>query len=286
MPQILPRLAFLFALSALVVYFHGTLFDVKIPLNPAPFTLTGVALAIFLGFRNSAGYDRFWEARKILGALLNESRTLARQAVTLTTLPSDSQEIKIFLRHLIAVTYALKHQLRGTDCAADLKRLLGDAEYEKIKDVNFKAAFLLRYLSQWTRDRMMAGEMDPMTRTSLDATLVRISDCIGGCERIAGTPIPYAYGVLLHRTVYVYCLSLPFGLTDSIGWATPFFAVFIGYTFMALDEVVTQIEDPFGTEDHDLPLDYLARFIEISVEEIEGKPHPEGVPRPENYLLT
>jgi putative membrane protein len=82
LPKILPRLILLFILSCAIVYLNGSLFNYKIPLTPAPFTLFGIALAIFLGFRNNASYERFWEARKLWGALLNTTRSLARQALT------------------------------------------------------------------------------------------------------------------------------------------------------------------------------------------------------------
>lgn len=89
LPTLLPRLALIFAVSLLAVIGHGRLFHWKVPLNPTPFTLVGVALAIFLGFRNNASYDRFWEGRKLWGALLNDTRSLAGQALTMTTLAKD-----------------------------------------------------------------------------------------------------------------------------------------------------------------------------------------------------
>ena len=124
MPQILPRLMLLFSISIGIVFLKGTLFHFKIPLNPAPFTLFGIALAIFLGFRNNASYDRFWEARKLWGALLNDTRSLARQALTLSGYSSTSEEVETFINYLIAFVYALKHQLRQTDASADLEKRL------------------------------------------------------------------------------------------------------------------------------------------------------------------
>jgi len=124
LPKILPRLLMLLALSVVVVALKGKLFHYKIPLSPAPFTLFGIALALFLGFRNNASYERFWEARKLWGALLNDTRSLARQAISLSGYSPGSQEITLFVNYLIAFTYALKHQLRHTDAKADLQRKL------------------------------------------------------------------------------------------------------------------------------------------------------------------
>src|ERR1700754_397803 len=100
LPKVLPRLIMLLVLSVSIVFFKGTLFHYKIPLNPAPFTLFGIALALFLGFRNNASYDRFWEARKLWGALLNDTRSLARQALTISGYAPESDEVTTFINYL------------------------------------------------------------------------------------------------------------------------------------------------------------------------------------------
>lgn len=97
---------------------------------------------------------------------------------------------------------------------------------------------------------------------------------MGGCERIAGTPIPFTYSVLLHRTVYIYCFLLPFGLVDSIGWMTPVMVVFVGYTFIALDALITELEEPFGEEPNDLALNTMSQNIETSLLEMIGQEPP------------
>jgi putative membrane protein len=123
----------------------------------------------------------------------------------------------------------------------------------------------------WAK-RMVAEErMDSITQSAFEQNLDKISAIIGGCERIASNPIPYAYSVLLHRTVYIYCLLLPFGLVDTTGWMMPVLVVFIGYSFVALEAIVRQIEDPFGTEPNDLPLTAICETIENSLLEMTGQ---------------
>ena len=99
-----------------------------------------------------------------------------------------------------------------------------------------------------------------------------------GCERIAGTPLPFAYTLLLQRTAYVVCLLLPFGLASTTGLATPLFTALIAYTFFGLDALSEELEDPFGTEANDLALDGLCHVCEISVFEALGESAP--TPRP------
>ena len=278
--DILPRLIFLFLLSTLVLIFKGQIFNYKIPLNPAPFTLVGIALAIFLGFCNSTAYDRYWEGRKLWGALLIDCRSLARQAITLTGLRNDSDEVREFTNLLIAVTHALRHQLRGSDSSTEMARLLPDELTKKLAVARYQPILLLTEMGIWVKKMVNEGKLDSITQTAFDQNLDKVSGIIGGCERIASNPIPYAYSVLLHRTVYIYCLLLPFGLVDSTGWMMPVLVLFIGYTFIALEAIVREIEDPFGTEPNDLPLTTICETIENSLLEMTEQPlRPVTVPQ-------
>jgi putative membrane protein len=144
LPQLLPRLLLLFMMSAVIVYFKGTLFDYKIPLNPAPFTLFGIALALFLGFRNNASYDRFVEGRRLWGALLNDTRSLTRQALTLSGHAADSSEVSAFVHYLICFTYCLKHQLRQTDPIRDLEKWLPAELVSQIGEAHFKPIMIMK----------------------------------------------------------------------------------------------------------------------------------------------
>lgn len=272
LPKILPRLLFLFILSVGVVAANGRLLTFKIPLNPAPFTLFGIALALFLGFRNNASYDRFWEGRKLWGAVLNDTRSLARQSFTLSSYQAASVEINEFINLLIAYTYALKHQLRSTDADEDLKRLLPADILEKVRGAVYKPVMLIIEMGSWVQKRKCDGTIDIMAQLAFDQNLNKLSDIVGGCERIASTPIPYTYSVLLHRTVYLYCLLLPFGFVDSLGWFTPLITVFIAYTFVALEAIADEIEEPFGIEPNDLALNEMSRMIENTLLEIAGRP--------------
>jgi putative membrane protein len=280
LPKILPRLLILLFVSICVVYFKGKLFHYKIPLNPAPFTLFGIALALFLGFRNTTSYDRYWEARKLWGALLNDTRSLARQALTISGYAPESDEVTTFINYLIAFTYALKHQLRKTDPGADLQKRLSPELCNELKDVIYKPVILMREMSAWVQ---RAGT-HAILRASFDQNLDKLSEVVGGCERIASTPIPFSYRVLLHRTVYFYCFLLPFGFVDSLGWLTPVIVVFIAYTFIALEAVADEIEEPFGTEANDLALSAMSLMIETTLLEMAGKPLPKQT-KVRNYTV-
>uniref|UniRef100_E1TB12 Bestrophin-like protein n=1 Tax=Burkholderia sp. (strain CCGE1003) TaxID=640512 RepID=E1TB12_BURSG len=288
LPQLLPRLALIFAISVVAVAAHDHLLPISLNLNTtAPFSLVGIALAVFLGFRNNASYDRWWEARKLWGQLLNDSRSLTRQALTLRARQLPQEDLIEFCTALGALAHALRHQLRRTDPRDDLAARLPPALLERVMASRYKPATLMLVLGEWVQRHAQSGAIDPMAVLAFDRNLNGLSDVIGGCERIASTPLPFAYSVMIHRTVYFFCASLPFGLVDSIGIFTPVFAVFVAYTFMAHEAIASQIEEPFGTDDNDLALNTMSIIIEDAMRDLRGEP-PLALPgpQPESFALT
>ncbi len=280
--RIVPQLGIVLSLSMFAVWKEGTLFQHKVPLNATPFTLVGVSLALFLGFRNSASYDRWWEGRKFWGALVNVTRSLTRQAVTYV---GNRDQAREFVDLLVAFTYAMRDQLRG-ESSGRLPGLLPAGLAPEVLQSRYKPLVILRMLSEWVVERYHEGSIGEVTLSSFDSNLNELANILGGCERIAGTPLPFSYSVTIHQTVYLYCALLPFGLVDAIGWMTPAISVFVAYSFMALDALAAELEHPFGSDDNDLPLNAISRTIELSVREIFGEPLIGEAPlQPENFLL-
>ncbi len=260
-------------------------------LSPIPFSLMGLPLAVFLGFRNSSCYDRYWEARKLWGELLQRSRNLARQVLHLVdwpTPPADPRDladprVRLLLR-TAAFCHALKALLRGQpQHDADLSGLLQPAEQAALAG-NRPQALMLNQgadLAQCRRD----GLLDSIRAVQIDETLSALTIAAAGCERIRHTPLPFSYRLLLHRTAYLYCFLLPFGLVDVIGLMTPLVVAIVAYTFFGLDALGDEIEEPFGTEANDLPLDAMCRGIEIELRQALGDPNPPPALQPVDYLL-
>jgi len=268
LPRLLPRLILLFILSLAIVYLHGTIFSFKVPLNPAPFTLFGFVLALFLGFRNSASYDRFWEGRKLWGSLLNITRSLTRQALTLGNSTADNASVSEFVQLLSAFNYALKHHLRGTDARSDLEKRLSEKHFKLVADAQYKYIIITKLLAQWVQKARIGNRLDSIQQARFDENIDKLEEVAGGCERILSTPIPYSYSVLLHRTIYIYCFLLPFGLVDSLGWFTPFLVSFIAYTFVAFEAIADEIEEPFGMDTNDLALANMCEMIDRTIFEL------------------
>jgi putative membrane protein len=268
LPSILPQLGVILAISMVAVLGHGRVFGARIPLDTEPFPLLGVSLAIFLAFRNNASYQRYLEARQLWGRVLIAARALTSQV--LTYLPAGHIDHVGFAHRLIAFVHLLRHQLRGGDPRADLERLLSPAAAEALTRHAYRPIAVLNELRATVHD----AAPDSQTMWMLDAQLNCLAESVGGCERIASTPIPYPYGVLLHRTIYAYCFLLPFGLVHAIGAATPLISVFVAYTLFALEAIAQEIGDPFGRASNSLALGAISCTIERSVLELCGLPLP------------
>ena len=279
-PQVL-----LFIFSFLIYFYQTHIATEPVPLNPSVFAILGISLAIFHGFCNNAAYDRFWEGRKLWGTLVWLSRNIARQVLTLPNV--SMAEKQAFIRHQIAFVHSLRQQLRGEDNTANLQRLLTVEEQQAVVGQNFIALRLTQIMGQMLAKWQAEQKIDVWQWQSLDNTLGEIAHIQAGCERINNTPIPYAYFVLLHRTVYLYCFMLPFGLGNTIGWVTPFVVSFVGYTFMALNEIVDEISEPFGTGENELPLGMMCDTIETQLAMLSHQQFaPEQKPQvPANVVI-
>jgi putative membrane protein len=283
---IVPQLLIMLAISVVAVLSHGHILGARIPLDTVPFPLVGVSLAIFLAFRNNAAYARYVEARQIWGRILIAARALTSQVINY--LPEDGEgfERKLFVQRLIAFVYALTHQLRRTDPAEDLARYLSPQELDELRDLHYiPVALLDRIRLMLARAGRKRGEGEPLLWL-LDAQVSELAAAVGGCERISNTPIPFAYGVLVHRTVYLYCFMLPFGLVADLGMATPLVCVFVAYTLFALEAIAQEISEPFGTDPNCLALNAMTRNIERSLLEQCGEELPQQLEPCKRYNIS
>lgn len=250
----------------------------------APFSILGVAIAIFLGFRNNAGYARYVEARKLWGQLMIASRSLLREVKT--TLP-DSASVREFARLQIVFAHCLRMTLRKQPQAEVLAHYLKTEDLQRVLASNSPANRILLIMGEWLAVQRRNGQLSDILFISLNDRLNDISAVLAGCERIAYTPIPFAYTLILHRTVYLFCIMLPFALVVDLHYMTPFISVLISYTFISLDCLAEELEDPFGTENNDLPLDAICNAIEIDLLQMNDEAEiPAKILPDRHYQLT
>lgn len=234
----------------------------------APFTLLGIAISIFLGFRNNACYDRWWEARRQLGQMVGEMRTLGRLTSTLMRKPELRRDP---IRALIGFTYALTANLRGESAPDSTYVYLPARLLTAATESGNPPAYILRAITGNYASALHDGTLTDIQFLALENHLGAIANIQVACERIASTPTPFTYTLLLHRTAYLFCFLLPLSLASTLGWATPIFVTLIAYTFFGLDSLGDQLEEPFGTHSNALPLHALTRIIEIDLLEALGE---------------
>jgi putative membrane protein len=286
LPRTKNRILGVLAISILVTAIEKVTPQQMFDVRTIPFTLIGVALSIFLGFRNNAAYDRWWEGRKLWGALVNTSRSFARQAVTLIAAPPDASPEVIaevdalerdLVRRAIAFVHVVRHSLRDEDLGDDCKGLLPEDEIEALRVETNKPSAVTFQMALKIKHAFDRGWIHPFHLPLLEQTLVALTDIHGGCERIKSTPIPLSYTTLIHRIVAVYCYTLPFGLVTEIGILTPVATLVVSYAFFGLDIVGDEIEQPFGYDPNDLPLSTISRMIEINLRQRLGE---KELPKP------
>ncbi len=271
----------LLAVAVTVANHH---FGILIELTVAPFTVVGLALSIFLGFRNNTSYDRFWEGRKLWGALVNTARTGARQVLTI--IDCDDTRKKQLVYALIGYVHALRLHLRSITNYDELEPFLPKELFASLPTEKNPPIAILLWLGHQFKAEYAAGRIHAMHWPLLEATLEQLTNVQGGCERIKATPIPFMYTVLMHRVVFFYCFGLPFALVSSVKTFTPVVAVFVAYVFFGLDTLGEQIEDPFGTDAADLPLDAISRMIEVNLRQALGEADHPPLLEPVGDVLT
>ena len=247
--------------------------------SAAPFTLIGLSLSIFMSFRNSACYDRWWEGRKQWGQLIVEVRCLLRESAAFSTEP----ERAAMLRAMCGFAHALAARLRDEDEQAAALAWMAPG-FPAGAAANLTDAALAE-VGRHCQELAARGIIGEWRYTLLETRLVAMSGVHTACERIKSTPLPFAYTLLLHRTAYLFCALLPFGLAGPLGWATPLVTAIVGYTFFGLDALGEELEEPFGRETNDLPLDAMVRTIEREILAALGETDLPPALEPVDFLL-
>jgi putative membrane protein len=219
--------------------------------------------------------------------LIIELRSLGREiAALLSAETPDAVALrKRILRRAIAYPYALAGSLRATPRDSELAAYLDAEECARVKRSRSLPDAVLREMTADLVLGLREGRFSDIIYQGLIGHVSAISAIQTACERIRHTPLPFAYTLLLHRTAYLFCLLLPFGLVGNLGYATPLVSAIVAYTFFGLDELGEELEEPFGVAENDLPLLAMARTVEINLLEILGETTIPEPLRPENYIL-
>lgn len=260
-----PELIFMALLTMGLTYVQLQYFPDKHILKDAiaVYSLIGFVLSLLLVFRTNTAYDRWWEGRKKWGQLVNDTRSLA---VKITTSNVTTERKTYFKRMIVNYVYTLKWHLRYEKEKKEV-----DLNPEELKDymqASHKPSFLAQKMYVQLQEMLKTKEITEAEYLTLDTNLNNFSNITGACERIRNTPMPYSYSLFLKKFVFVYVMSLPLAFVSSFGYGTILIAVFVFYVLVSLELLAEEIEDPFGMDDNDLPLNELCAKIKENVEDV------------------
>ncbi len=221
--------------------------------------LLGFVISMLLVFRTNTSYDRWWDGRKLLGAMTNVSRNLA---IKIKSLNLDTEEVAFFKYAIPKYAFALKEHLREKQYFGKNSVLI---EIDGGKHIpNQVASSLVGRIYNLQRENKISQEQ----LIILSADVSQFTDICGGCERIRNTPIPYSYSAFIKKFIFIYVITLPFGWVFSLGYFVVPIVPFILYVLASLELIAEEIENPFGTDANDLPVDQICNNIEKHVGEI------------------
>jgi putative membrane protein len=270
-PQAWRRLLVLLIFDCTVAVIYSVFHHKWISLNGLPVAPLASALTIFLAFRTNAAYGRWWEARQLWGSLVNTSRALARQFLTmLDDETEDSRRPPLrneMVKHQIAFAHALRCHLRKQASLPEMRTLLGEEIAEELSAYkNIPAAIVLR-MGKLLRQARNEGMLDSFRWTAIDENLNVLANIQGACERIKNTPLPRQFEYLPRILVDVFCWLLPLCIVEDLGLVTPIASTLISFTFIAADLMSREISNPFDNTIHDTPMTALSRTIELNLRE-------------------
>ncbi|MDO9553510.1 MULTISPECIES: bestrophin family protein [Rhodonellum] len=229
-------------------------------------SLLGFAISMLLVFRTNTAYDRWWEGRKLWGSLVNNSRNLAIKLKVF--LPAEDQGSRTFFRQVIPLYASALHkhlQKESTKLQLDEKPHPELPDFDNNPHVPNKVAESMIFkINDLYKNKIISGDQ----LIVLNDEMRSFTEICGACERIKNTPIPFSYSAFIKKFIFIYAVTLPFGLALSLGYFTIPVTAFIFYVLASLELIAEEIEDPFGTDINDLPMEKIADNIKRNVKDI------------------
>lgn len=285
-------LLFLLCLSVAVTildYFDHPFKQIAVP--DLVVSVLGAALGILLGFRTNSAYARWWEARQLWGALVNSSRSIARQALAFTRdLPKEQQAAGDQFAHYliytqIAFVHSLRCHLRKQEPWKDIAPFLSNQFMIKLRGEQNVPAAILQHMGEYAANGASMGLLTEWRLTRLDSTFTDLANVQGACERIKNTPLPRQYDHYPELFAQTYCVLLPFVLVAETKAFTPLVTLGISFVFLVLNRIGKNLEDPFENKVYDTPMTALSRTIEINLRQTLGETQLPPSIQPEKGVL-
>jgi putative membrane protein len=264
--RLMGRVAIAIVLGLVAWWVHG---QGGFVIPPIAHTLIGAALGLLLVFRTNASYGRYVEARELLGRIVNCSRDLARQVVTYVADHPERAAVHADVLRWIAAFYRLLVQnVRDERKLEDLGERLNAAERAQLEPLRHRSSVVVSWISARLHAEYRAGHLELELLRAMDANLTGLIAALGGCERIRRTPVPFAYAQHIKLFMVLFCYTVPFVIVDALGIYTALASGALSFALFGIDEIGVEIEDPFGTDPNDLPMERIGDTIESSTREI------------------
>lgn len=249
----------------ITIWHEMGLFKIDIPIGGVP-AILGTVISLLLAFRSNQAYDRWWEARIVWGAIVNDSRSFARQVLTFIgnlyeTGPTGELKERLIKRQ-IAWNYALKRSLRKQDPLQEIKRLLSDSDFEFVKAYDNVPNALLKLQGMDLHRAAADGLINQYQQIELERTLMNLTDSMGKCERIKSTVFPETYTLYIRLAIYLFIAVLPFSLFGLFGYISIPLIIAIGTLFLLIEKMAVHLQDPFENKPTDTPMSTISAKIE------------------------
>ncbi|KAB2918765.1 MAG: hypothetical protein F9K23_01100 [Bacteroidetes bacterium] len=239
--------------------------------------IMGTAISILLSFKLNQSYDRWWEARKLWGSIVNDSRSFVMQLQSLVN-TDEKETIKKMALRQIAWCYALSQSLRGYNMPqVGLQKFLNEDDFAYLNKHNNKPLALMQQHREDLSRLKQHNKLELFAQLQLDSTLVRLCDAMGGAERIKNTVFPVTYRIFLHFIIYIFVVFLSISLKDVPLHFEILILLVISVGFFLLERSATYMQDPFENKPTDTAMSTISRTIEINILQLIGE---ENVPQP------
>jgi ion channel-forming bestrophin family protein len=230
--------------------------------------IMGTVLSLLLAFRSNQAYDRWWEARTVWGAIVNDSRTLSRQILSFMNDDEAAALRERMVRREIAWCFALSRSLRGLDALEGLEKYIPKREISFASRYSHIPMALLELQARDLQQALQAGWLNAYQQVQIDQTLSRLCDAMGKCERIKKTVFPATYSLYIHFAMNFFILLLPFALLDFFGWVLLPMVVAIAAAFLLIEKMAIHLQDPFDNKPTDTPMTAISATIERDLKQM------------------
>lgn len=257
--------------------------NADIPISIGAFL--GTAIALLLSFKLSQSYDRWWEARKIWGEIVNDSRTLV---VQLKNFSSNEEHplVKEIAERQIAWAFSFGQSLRKLNPLEDLKKRISLSDFQIVKSHSNIPLSLLDLQANSVRKLHKENEINDFQQVQIDGTLVRLCAAMGKAERIKNTAFPKTYRLTLHLFIYIFLITLSLSITHLHSIVEVPLLMFIALPFLLLEKIALSIQDPFENRPSDTAMTTIANTIETNIKDLLGEtPIAKSLKEDSFYIL-